>query len=66
MNTGINVRIVLRETYKEELLKRAASIQRGTPCKFKEWQNGNSTQKSNAIPERKQRGFCRYCLTLVI
>lgn len=31
--------------YKEELLKRAASIQRGTPCKFKEWQNGNSTQK---------------------
>lgn len=31
--------------YKEELLKRAASIQRGTPCKFKEWQNGSSTQK---------------------
>lgn len=31
--------------YKEELLKRAASIQRGTPCKFQEWQNGNSTQK---------------------
>lgn len=31
--------------YKEELLKRAASIQRGTPCKFKEWQNGNRTQK---------------------
>lgn len=31
--------------YKEELLKRAASLQRRTPCKFKEWQNGNSTQK---------------------
>lgn len=31
--------------YKEALLKRAASIQRETPMKFKEWQNGNGTQK---------------------
>ena len=30
---------------KEALLKRAASIQRETPMKFKEWQNGNRTQK---------------------
>ena len=33
------------ESSKEMLLKHAASIQRGTSCKFKEWQNGNSTQK---------------------
>lgn len=30
---------------KDALLKRAASIQKGTPIKFKEWQNGNKTQK---------------------
>lgn len=33
------------ESSKEVLLKRAASIQRETPLKFKEWQNGNRTQK---------------------
>lgn len=33
------------ESSKEMLLKRAASIQREMPMKFKEWQNGNRTQK---------------------
>lgn len=33
------------ESSKEMLLKRAASIQREIPIKFKEWQNGNRTQK---------------------
>ena len=33
------------ESSKEMLLKRAASLQREMPMKFKEWQNGNRTQK---------------------
>lgn len=33
------------ESSKEMLLKRAASIQREMPIKFKEWQNGGRTQK---------------------
>lgn len=32
------------ESSKEMLLKRAASLQREMPMKFKEWQNGNRTQ----------------------